>query len=756
MSCIHPLLRAAQATGAASLEALKTLNKEIEQHPPSFVGTVAINLWSPYLPSGRYTALINPKCSEGQSIVDRFGDGLLKRIHFRYLSLLGRNLSVNHLLVELQDVDYILVDCTAGCLDGPTLAGHGKRDVSLRLPLLPRVSDPCFDKLVPAGACERWLGMLGHAAFEQRYESVLREEMLNYRLNARQQLPEAFVKHLHTWLIKKLVPRDVGLGEFDDRWLSRIQLTALGTTIWGQVWRSQTLSFGESTHTKLRLLANCTVTGVASHTDAPYLLALRSDIQAFTTRCSKRLEELIGESLKDHFVTLRELNHEPWGPELNAVADRFSGVLGGSLIGADHENQPISFRGLLTPGLDALRLSPTQIEILHEIDPSEFPPIATIQDPLELWKAYFKSNDLFLAKDRVALHFELALDDKGMTLVPIPRHVVQTAVQLDTLLKEVGEPPDGLVQLGFQTDATTALHFRSPTTGVAAVERAVQHKKAPVFTWTAHAEELNWTAMSQSLFHVLQLISNTLQSHAFFSKAAVTVSSLSEGQLRQLVDAIAEVSRLKHGCLVFIGPAFRKKTDHTCWFCDGHNRLEITRLGICFDLISQIPESFSEDFRVRFADLAAMDGETIVFAATDSAHVVPSGFVIDEPSGKILGRQFVQLPQGTPALLDVRKSMISEDYDRAWGEACKILKAEYVTETRGVVCKAISKLKKTDLLSLGTRHRKAAMTTMCTDTVMAITCSASGSARVWLKGVPLVELSPQRDVLLPYHPAPTP
>ncbi len=757
------MLHAANEGASAATRALDRLLAELKKEPPQFLSTIAINFWSPYLPSGRYTALEYPRTSAGDSVEKKYGGKeRLRQIHHRYLTLLGRNLSANHLLVEVENVCQIIVDATAPHLDGPSISGATTpaMPVTLRLdmPLSSPDSDPCFRTLVPPANYEKWLDWLTSAEYERRYQGPLRKELLDRRLAAREELPEAFTAHLAVWIRKKWVPPHIGLGDFDDRWLARIQLTALAAAIWGDVWVSHALSLGNAAHRRLRLQASCTVTGRPIDHAPEGVEGFRTNIADFAQRCAQRLESLVLEEFEPVATEVEALEHDPWEPQLRNVANRFSHDLGGSLIGHDHEREHIRLRGLLTPGLDALRIGPTQILVLHEIDPDEFGPLVSTEDHVnrwwDTWKAYFASNDLFLGRDRVALHFELGLTQEGATVIPIPRHVVQITSSLQELLRSAGDPGEGLLQLGFQSDRTMALHVRfSPGPQGPILETRV-HRKGEEFTWTATPTiEPDWGALRDALCQVIKLVRSTLRDVDLFKNAAFSLLTLSEGQIAQLSDGIAELRRMKRGCLVFIGPVYHRQADDTYWFMKPDalkTRVEITRLGVLFPIVSQVPETFSEDFRSRFADAAAMDGETIVFTAHPDGPCPPRGFDVDRPPGTTEACRFVQLPEGTPPLLETRGPKISSHYEEAWKAAADVVKQDYLAGVDGVDCVPISKLQRTDLLSLGTRHRKAAMTTMKVDSIVGITCSASGKLKVWVKGVPIAEICPQTNRLLPH------
>ena len=748
MSSIHPLLYAAKAVTSAAATKITRLLTEVSKSQPTFRGTLAINLWSPYLAFGRSTELEYPADTQGVTILDEHTDkDQLTRIHRRYFSLLGRNLSANHLLLEIENIQTVIVDALADSLQGPNIEADR---VELCIPLLSPGADRCFDALVPVDRRDRWLVMLAHDLYEQRYANLLREELLECRQEARQSLPESFARHLYEWLTRNLVSEHIGLGHFDDRWLSRIQLTSLAALFWGEYWVSHRLALGDPAAQRLKLVISCTVTGKAQDRNPSAIEELKTEVRRAANYASQQAEAILIEELKELFSQLGGLEHRPWEPELKTISNAFSSGLAGELIGWDHEGEPIHLNGLITSGLDALPVAPTQLVVLHEIDPSLLTPLVELEDPWGLWEAYFKSNDLLLARDDVALQFELELVEDGSSVLPVPRHVVELSRQLDEFIPALGDPPEGLLHLGFHTDERMAVHVQSVAGSGGQVRRAAQQKGAK-FDWSAiPAEERDWGLVSRAVYESLILIRDNLGDQVFFTHAAATLARLDDGQLDQLADGITEVSRLRRGCLIFLGPVFAKAADSSHWFWDASGKsLEITRLGISFRILSQIPETPSVEFRRRFADAAAMDGETIVFTAKPGTDMCPEGFTIDRRPGGISARQFVQLPQGTAALLDAAKPKIAGTYENNWKQSAALIKRGYVQGRHEVACRGTSELRKTQLLSLGTRHRKAAMTTMSLDSVVGITCSASGPIRIWINGVPIVEIVPQRELLLP-------
>jgi hypothetical protein len=769
MPSVHPLLCAAKESTNAAARALTRLIHELESNAPPFLSTVAINFWSPYLSHGRHTALGYPKANNGTKLADLYGGNEnLLRIHHRYLTLLGRNLSANHLLVEVPNVSQITIDATARELSGPTPPERQTEDapVAIRFEIPRRTEaggvDECFEKLVPSVSFTQWLNWIRHEAYEQRYQGLLRDQLRACRLEARSVLPEAFARHLYTWVRKRWVPPQVGLAEFDDRWLARIQLTTLAAAMWGDIWVSHAFSVCDSAKSKLGLLASCTVTGrVIDSISYGGDNAFREIVASFAAQCSQRLQVLVQEEFSTVAGDLDGLDHAPWQPQVLDVATKFSNELGGPLIGADHEGKPISFRSLITPGLDSLPVNPSEVKVLHEIAQAEFALRNANEEHTNqwwhLWKAYFTSNDLFLARDHVALHFELDLSEDGSVVLPVPRHVVQLVGTPEDFLRSTHPPPEGLLQIGFETnkDRKIALHVRSRSeTDGEKIETRVQTKGTPIDWGDDDRAEPDWGSLRDVLFGVIKLIRDTLKQDGFFKDAAHSLAALSLGQIRQLADGVAEVRRSERGCLVFIGPVY-KDNNGISWFLDRDNlqkRVEITRLGVTFRIISQIPDTFSEDFRTRFADVAAMDGETIIHAARPEPDFAPDGFHIDRPPGSVEARRFVQLPQNTPALLHTGEPRISEAYAESWRQAAHAFTkshADLVTKRKIVDCRAISDLQRTDLLSLGTRHRKAAMTTMAIGSIVGITCSASGKLKVWVRGVPVAELAPRADCFLP-------
>jgi hypothetical protein len=164
--------------------------------------------------------------------------------------------------------------------------------------------------------------------------------------------------------------------------------------------------------------------------------------------------------------------------------------------------------------------------------------------------------------------------------------------------------------------------------------------------------------------------------------------------------------------------------------------------------------------------MAGMDGETIISAWPTDDWQPPKGFNAYTPTGSLLGGRYVQLPIGTPPLLDPHQPKLSAKYDESWEMIRSSISIDYHedVERDGLSCRFLAhreshsdsskQLNRSDLLSLGTRHRKAAMTTMCMPSVLAITCSSSGNIKVWLRGVPVIDIKPNKDILLPHHSPP--
>jgi hypothetical protein len=704
------------------------------------------------------------------------------------MRLFGRNMSANHLIIEVDEVYKLIVDGTQGELSGPRIEdnGGGKKRVIFRLPLSADSDNSCFSKLVPPQKLEEWTRWLTDDSdvYERRYESILREELGDYRRGAMKELPEftqPFLEHLEDWIVHKLVPYSVGLGDFDERWLSRIQLTAIASAIWGPIWVTNKLSLGDMAESELKLTASCTVTGKGVEGEVVEDgVTLDSRIHDFANDCSSRLTKHIEREMnRDGVGVLLELGRHPerslMRSSVNQVGRSFSAILGESLIGADHENKPLRLRGILTPGLDSLKMTaPTRIKILYEIDGSQFRLSENSNDYWGVWKSLFKSNDLLLSKEGVALHFELELSPDRSTVLPAPRHVIQLVRPIDTFLQGIGDPPPGLLQQGFEASKRMATHFRkiSNKSGVFIIEQRVQ-RKGQRFPWGSDsqgdAKEIDWSVISKGLREALVFIEG-LEADPFFRDAALTLSSLSGGQITQIADGIAEVCRQEYGCLIFMGRVCRKRKDNSYWF-DGDpgvssrsRFIEITRLGLSLPTVSQVPEAPSLEFRQHFGDMAGMDGETIISAWPTGAWEEAKGYEAHLPSGSLLGGRFVQLPKGTPALLDPFEPRLSDYYGQSWETIRRTINTGYLhsIEREGLSCRFLASresdtaegvlLNKSDLLSLGTRHRKAAMTTMRIPSVVAITCSASSNIKVWLRGVPIVDIKPDKDILLPHLP----
>lgn len=766
MSDVHPLLFAAAQARDAAKTAIKKIIIETKGDPPPFLSTVAINLWSPYLAFGRHTDLAYPNDTEGKNLKIKFGKGQLELVFGRYLRLMGRNLSPNHLLVEIKGVQELIINLNKQEFEGPTQKKTG--EMSFSLPVFKSTNNPVVNELIPPLRYREWVKWLQDSDYESRYENLLREELEACRNSARRELretPEAFVGHLAEWVRRGWVHETVGLSDFDDRWLSRLQLTALASYFWGPVWVTQRLSLDHPAQDKLELLVTCTVTGRGNDLGIDSNHPNRVQVKSFARRCFKLAMQFMKAALQKPLDTLEkyDIGQADLEDKVSLVGDDFSGILGKALIGSDHESKPIKLRGLLTPGLDWLpSISPTQLRVLHEIKPEE---VRLQKDYWELWKAFFKSNDLFLSNDGVALHFELTLSDFDTKPLPIPRHVVQLTGRLESFIKNMGKPPAGLLQIGFEAGMTTAFHVRASKQNGVAIDQRIQLKTSKPFTWkSSEVYGNNWKVLSDALGEILLYIRDHTGYKPFFKEASESLRSLSKNQIHVLSDAIAEVSRIERGCLVFIGPLYANTRDYKYCFYDGSikKRIDITRLGIYLPIVSQIPDSFAQEFRERFADLAGMDGETVVSTGKEqigSKARLPQGYSI-RPAGSLLGRQFIQLPEDTPPLVDTHMPKIQKDYDKSWNQASVSLETFNLDDLEANRLKYRSilrsekeddnKLKRSDLLSLGTRHRKAAMTTKCLPSILGITSSASGYIMVWLHGVPLVYLRPQRDYLLPY------
>ena len=782
----HPLLQAAKKAKESSVRALKKLVREVEKTPPAFLSTVAINLWSPYLPYGRDTSLVFPKSNQGGSLIFDRTEEQFHRTLDRYMRLLGRNVSANHLIIEVEGVHTLMINATRGELFGPRIENDtdGQKQVVFGLPISADSDNSCFSKLVPPDKLEEWTRWLedDSGAYERLHESTLREQLSDCRKEAIKELPnctEPFLNHLKDWITNRLVPYSVGLGDFDDRWLCRIQLTAIASAIWGPIWVTKKLSLGDVAESELKLTASCTVTGKRIAGDEEIDISLQDEIHQFADICSKLLTKYIDKELKQNDINgLLKLPERLslMQKEMTRIQTGFSGILGESLIGEDHESKPLRLRGILTPGLDSLKMtSPTRIKILYEIHGSQLNLQNNSRDYWGVWKSLFKSNDLLLSKEGVALHFELELSHDGTTVLPAPRHVVQLSSPIDVFLQNIGAPPRGLIQQGFESSMRTAHHFR--TVRVSAkkftLEKRIQ-RKGERLKWgnpEGGARGIDWGVIREGLLEALSFIPG-LRSDPFFSEVAFTLTDLTPEQIVQVADGITEVCRKGYGCLVFIGRVCRKQKDESYWFYGNpgyprlSNLLEITRLGLSLQTVSQVPDAYSVEFRNHFADMAGMDGETIISSWPADGWQTPKGYKAYIPTGSLLGGRFVQLPMGTPPLLDPLEPRLSDNYDDSWEKIRNLISIDYHenVERAGLSCRFLAhresdndsskQLNKSDLLSLGTRHRKAAMTTMCMPSVLAITSSASGNIKVWLRGVPAIDIKPDKDILLPHHSSP--
>jgi hypothetical protein len=776
----HPLLQAAQKANESSVRALKKLLRELEKTPPTFLSTVAINLWSPYLPYGRDTSLVFPKSKQGVSLISERTEEQFRRTLDRYMRLLGRNVSANHLIIEVEKVHTLFINATSGELLGPRIGSDdaGRKQITFGLPALGGSDNSCFSKLVPTQKLAEWTRWLedDSGAYERLHESTLREELSDCRKEAIEELPnctQPFLDHLNDWITNKLVPYSVGLGDFDDKWLCRIQLTAIASAIWGPVWVTNKLSLEDVAESALKLTASCTVTGKGEEGGEDSNESLEEQIREFADRCTTLLAKYINKELKQIKLPETSLMES----EKSRIENSFSEILGESLIGEDHESKPLMLRGILTPGLDSLKMTaPTRIKILHEIHSSQLKLRKYSKDYWGIWKSLFKSNDLLLSKEGVALQFELEMSPDGTTILPTPRHVVQLSTSIDIFLKHIGAPPDGLLQQGFESSKRTAHHFRTVLTTPKEfiVEMRVQ-RKGESFRWQApqgDTKAVDWGVMRDGLLEALSFIPR-LEANPFFRDVAHTLLGLTPEQVVQIADGVAEVCLKGYGCLVFIGNVCRKQKDQSYWFYGNQNTpniskkfLEITRLGLSLQTVSQVPGAYSVEFRNHFTDMAGMDGETIISVWPEGSLKPPNGYAAYLPSGSLLGGRFVQLPKGTPPLLAPREPRLSDNYDESWEKIRSAISIDYyrTVERKGLSCRYLAheessndsskQLNKSDLLSLGTRHRKAAMTTMCMPSVVAITCSASGNIKVWLRGVPAIDIKPDKDILLPYLSSP--
>jgi hypothetical protein len=697
---------------------LKKINSKSNKKLKSKLSTIAINLWSPYLQWGRSTFL------EYTNELTQVEREKKKKIHNRYLSLFGRNFSINHLFLEVKDLKKIEVHGFAKQLRGPEIVDANK--IQIHFPDIDETKDKFLIKLLPKHKVTDWVTQLSHDKYEVLYKSLIMQQLKDCRKSAKENYPSSFADYLYNFIKHNAISTSIGLHEIDDKWLSRIQMTLIASKIWGPFWRSELININNPIANLLNLKASLTVT---SNEDIYRDNNIITQIDTLTLEISNEIKRVLD--------SLGILKHDNSYDSLTEnLSMNFSIELGARLIGEDHEGKPLTFRGILSQGLDSIGEISSFAEVIHEINPEDFKCSDKNSDYWSLWKAYFKSNDLYLSKDNICLHFEMeSKNEKSNEIIVVPRHVLKIPGSVESFLERLDSPNIGLLLQAFETNQFVALHYKKLDNKI---ERRIQLKGQNYEETDTHTD---WSHVRVILENVYKyILQNSMD--AFFSDVCKNIEKLSQPQMINLFDGIVEVGRRNLGCLVFIGN-LEEKVEKIFLKEKNGTRGEVSRLGISLNIVSVIPNHFSEDFRNAFALEAGMDGETIVSCNAFNHHQI----------GSIWGRKFVHLPSSASALLKHNEPSISNNYIESWEQAKKSLFSFTKKKTeKDISFRLISDMQRSELISLGTRHRKASMISMAFTSVLAITCSSSGNIKIWVKGVPIIDVKPDTKKILDYFP----
>lgn len=716
----HRFLFFAQEINDIFSKVIIDINDDLDQDLKSKLSTIAINLWSPYLAWGRSTFLEYPNDEDQEERIRK------RKIHNRYLSLFGRNFSINHLFLEVKDLKKIVVRGLAEELKGPEI--FDLINIRLLFPNLELTQDPFLKNLIPNDKIDNWINQLSHDKYEILYKNLIKQQLKDCRNIAKQVYPPSFAEYVYNFIKNNAISTSIGLNEIDDKWLSRIQMTLIASKIWGPFWQSDLIKIDHPIAELLDLKASLTVTSsIDFHNDD----LITNKLNLMSSNISKTIIDALNPLESGHrdraYVTLTE-----------TLSKDFKIELGSKLIGEDHEGKPLTFRGILSQGLDSIGEISSFAEVIHEINPEDFKSSYKNSNAWSLWKAYFKSNDLYLSKDKICLHFEMkSKDAAAKEIIVVPRHVLRIPGSVEGFLERIDNPQCGLLLQAFETNQFIALHYTKKN---GKIEREIQLKGQSITE-----KHRDWSGVREILEKVYKYIKDNFEDD-FFSDVLKNMDNLSDEQISNLFDGIVEVGRRNLGCLVFIGNISEK--DEKIFLADNDNIIgEITRLGISLNIVSIIPNHFSEDFRNAFSLEAGMDGETIVSCNSFNQHL----------SGSILGRKFVHLPSSASALLNHNEPSLSNNYIISWEKAMQSTK-NYSNEKGdehedSISTRIIRDMQQSELISLGTRHRKASMISMAFPSVLAITCSSSGNIKMWIKGVPIIDIKPDVKKILNHYPA---
>lgn len=708
---------------------LTNINNSLETDIKSKLSTIAINIWSPYLPWGRSTFLEYPKTTV-EPVANK------RLLHKRYLSLFGRNHSVNHLFLEVENISRINVIGNSRKLKGPII-NIRKREIDFFIPDIKKKNEQFIENIAPKNEIKKWINELYDDSYDVLYKNLIQNKLKEARKLGKDNYPRSFAEYVYHLITQHAVDTSIGLNELDEKWISRIQMTIIASQIWGSNWRSDYIILTDKISKLLELKISFTVTSFESINND-------SDLNDKVTSLSESVRNQLAYFLNDCNRNYHDkISDKTFGEMIKSVSSQFSQKLGLQLIGEDHEGHPLIFKGILTPGLDSIGDVSSLAQVIHEIDDADLKESYNETDIWALWKAYYKSNDLYLSKENICLQFELVpCTNNSDKIICVPRNILKLKTNIETFLLRIPAPDASLLLQGFDSNQFISLQYKK-TKKAFYRKVSIKGEKEEDYYWSEKTSSHDdWSKVTELLFKAYKEIRNNTASE-FFKEVNKNLNKLNQLQLLQLFDGIVEVSRKKLGCLVFIGKI--EESNDKMFLVHDDKKGEITRLGISLKMVSLIQNHFSVDFRNSFSLEAGMDGETLI-----SSNLI-NGF----QKGSIFTRKFVHPPSHANALLNHRVPKISQNYLDAWNQACKDYgNLNSLKNCPSVTVRSILDMQPSELISLGTRHRKASIISNSFPSVLAITCSSSGNIKIWIKGVPIVDIKPDSIKLIDDFPPP--
>ncbi|MBU8933434.1 MAG: hypothetical protein KOO62_05450 [candidate division Zixibacteria bacterium] len=747
--------------------------------PASF----ALNLWSPYISNGRISKVIYPTNQDQLSVFDNLKQkGIetdpdnLGRAHKRYIKLLGRNASINHYIIENSNVYNIHVDTTSDTLHGPT---PNADPVEFKIPLYSNETNTQKELVSYLDISTALLSHLFVDEFESKYEGRFREIITENRMNFIENVEDIqFDEFSELYLRNEVLS---GTSKFDakDGWARKVQLAVIASKIWGQRWVTKRIEFENKIWSMLNVTASTTVAcHCGANLDSPKMENLIKIADEWTTQFHKILANKI-ESLdinQDEF----ENKLGAWKNNIINVSNSFFMHLGNELIGSDHEGKPLSLRALITEGIDTIPAGPSNLKILYEFKQDDFPSIIT-SNQLEYFfkkiKPIILSNAFLLSRPNIYIQFEWELINSGNDISEViikPRSIIymsQSAIELFEDLDDRNIHYPGCLRSGFEAGKEHALYF-----GYTLEDgEKIKVSTAPKISSTEDFSKIqlrkktwnDWSVVASLLYTCLCHMKTEFVSLSYFSHYLVTFNNIENNQLINLCAGIAEVCRLNRGCLVFLGPTHQKE-DSTLWLLrkagkfENPDNIQITRLGTSWKVVPNLPTFLSNDFCSKYADMSGLDGETIICCP-----LYKNGDTEPDSTCGISTGCFTQPPSNTQPLIHPTKPDVNDAYKIQWNEINtnfnpNILpqlshyydKLELPGFMDKVEMNTISNLEPSKLLSFGTRHRKASTISMLCEDTLAITCSESGPIRIWLGGIPIVEIISSKAIMIGSGPNP--